>query len=111
MGSISLSNSLPITRLPLLASLNQCLLPTSTSFSLPPLSNRRRSTFSPLIAASAVFAAPAGVNNSVPVSESGLPFSSPFWFDDVRFVWLVSVTQWGLYSWGFHDRETVFACC
>ncbi|XP_024004447.1 CBS domain-containing protein CBSX2, chloroplastic isoform X1 [Eutrema salsugineum] len=67
MGSISLSNSLPITRLPLLTSLNQCLLPTSTSFSLSPLSNRRRSTFSPLIAASAVFAAPAGVNNSVPI--------------------------------------------
>lgn len=72
MGSISLSNSLPITRLPLLTSLNQCLVPTCTSFSLPPLSNRRRSTFSPLIAASAVFAAPAGVNNSVPVSESCL---------------------------------------
>ncbi|ESQ53726.1 hypothetical protein EUTSA_v10026144mg [Eutrema salsugineum] len=71
MGSISLSNSLPITRLPLLTSLNQCLLPTSTSFSLSPLSNRRRSTFSPLIAASAVFAAPAGVNNSVPARNGG----------------------------------------
>ncbi|CAH2076920.1 unnamed protein product [Thlaspi arvense] len=71
MGSISLSNSMPITRLPLLTSLNQCLPPTPTSFSLSPLSNRRRSTFSPLIAASAVFAAPAGVNNSVPARNGG----------------------------------------
>ncbi|CAA7019941.1 unnamed protein product [Microthlaspi erraticum] len=71
MGSISLSNSMPITRVPLFTSLNPCLLPTSTSFSLPPLSNRRRSAFSPLIAASAVFAAPAGVNNSVPSRNGG----------------------------------------
>lgn len=68
MSSISLSNSLPITRLPLLTSLNQSLLPTSSSFSLPPLSNRRPSKLSQRIAASAVFSAPAGVNDSLPVS-------------------------------------------
>ncbi|CAL9227932.1 unnamed protein product [Arabidopsis halleri] len=75
MGSISLSNSLPITRLPLLTSLNhQCFLPiSSSSFSLLPLSNRRRSsTFSPSIAVSAFFAAPASVNNnSVPAKNGG----------------------------------------
>ncbi|CAN6999941.1 unnamed protein product [Brassica oleracea var. botrytis] len=65
MGSITL----PITRLPLLN-------PTSSSsFSLPhpPLSNpRRRSNFSPLvITASAVFAAPSDVNNSVPAKNGG----------------------------------------
>lgn len=74
MGSISLSNSLPITRLPLLTSLNQSLLPTSPSFSLPPLPNRRRSSFSQRIAASAVFSAPAGVNDSLPVGNQ--PFIS-----------------------------------
>ncbi|CAN6984906.1 unnamed protein product [Brassica rapa subsp. trilocularis] len=68
MGSISLFNYLPITPLSLHTSL---INPTSSSFSLPPppLSNpRRRSTFSPLVTASAVFAAPSDVNNSVPVS-------------------------------------------
>ncbi|KAF3531880.1 hypothetical protein DY000_02036624 [Brassica cretica] len=63
------SITLPITRLPLLN-------PTSSSsFSLPPppLSNpRRRSTFSPLlITASAVFAAPSDVYNSVPAKNGG----------------------------------------
>ncbi|CAN8327397.1 unnamed protein product [Cochlearia groenlandica] len=71
MGSISLSNSLPITQLPLLNRHLLLLLPTSTSFSLSPLSKPRRSTFSPLISASAVFAAPAGVNNSVPARNGG----------------------------------------
>lgn len=51
---------------------------SSSSFSLPPppLSNpRRRSNFSPLvITASAVFAAPSDVNNSVPVSALVHPF-------------------------------------
>ncbi|EOA17339.1 hypothetical protein CARUB_v10005622mg [Capsella rubella] len=77
MGSISLSNSLPITRLPLLTSLNhhQCFLPiSSTSFSLPPLSNlRRSSSFSPSTSVSAFFAAPASVNNnnSLPARNGG----------------------------------------
>lgn len=73
MGSISLSNSLPIPRLPLhTSSLNPCFVPTSSSFSLPSLSNpRRRSAFSPLVTASAVFAAPSGVNNSVPGKNGG----------------------------------------
>ncbi|KAL9289083.1 CBS domain-containing protein CBSX2 [Arabidopsis thaliana] len=76
MGSISLSNSMPITRLPLLTSLNhQSFLPiSSSSFSLLPLSNRRRSsTFSPSITVSAFFAAPASVNNnnSVPAKNGG----------------------------------------
>ncbi|KAL1215794.1 CBS domain-containing protein CBSX2 [Cardamine amara subsp. amara] len=73
MGSISLSNSLPITRLPLLTSLNhQSFLPiSSSSLSLLPLSNRRRSSFSSSISVSAVFAAPAGVNNSVPARNGG----------------------------------------
>ncbi|VVB10427.1 unnamed protein product [Arabis nemorensis] len=72
MGSIYLSNSLPITRLPLLTSLNQSLLPPISPFSLIPLSNRRPSNFSPLIAVSAAFAAPAGVNNnSVPAKNGG----------------------------------------
>ncbi|CAA0397434.1 unnamed protein product [Arabidopsis thaliana] len=76
MGSISLSNSMPITRLPLLTSLNHqsFLLISSSSFSLLPLSNRRRSsTFSPSITVSAFFAAPASVNNnnSVPAKNGG----------------------------------------
>jgi CBS domain-containing protein len=76
MGSISLSNSMPITRLPLLTSLyHQSFLPiSSSSFSLLPLSNRRRSsTFSPSITVSAFFAAPASVNNnnSVPAKNGG----------------------------------------
>ncbi|XP_010432460.1 PREDICTED: CBS domain-containing protein CBSX2, chloroplastic-like [Camelina sativa] len=78
MGSISLSNSLPITRVPLLtSSLNHLPISSSTSFSLfsPPLSNRRRSsTFSPSIAVSAFFSAPASVNNnnnSVPARNGG----------------------------------------
>ncbi|CAH8379997.1 unnamed protein product [Eruca vesicaria subsp. sativa] len=66
------SISLPITRLQLHTTLSPCLIPTSSSFSLPPpLSNRRRSTFSPFIIASAVFAAPSGVNNSVPAKNGG----------------------------------------
>ncbi|KFK30043.1 hypothetical protein AALP_AA7G209700 [Arabis alpina] len=69
MGSIYLSNSMPITKLPLFTS---SLLPLSPSFSLVPLSNRRSSTFSPLITVSAAFAAPAGVNNhSVPAKNGG----------------------------------------
>ena len=76
MGSISLSNSMPITRLPLLTSLyHQSFLPiSSSSFSLLPLSNRRRSsTFSTSITVSAFFAAPASVNNnnSVPAKNGG----------------------------------------
>ncbi|KAJ0252056.1 CBS domain-containing protein CBSX2 [Hirschfeldia incana] len=65
MGSISL----PITRLPLHTSLSPCLLLTFSSFSLPSLSNRRSSTFSPLV--TAFFAAPSGVNNSVPAKSGG----------------------------------------
>ncbi|XP_010447138.1 PREDICTED: CBS domain-containing protein CBSX2, chloroplastic [Camelina sativa] len=77
MGSISLSNSLPITRVPLLtSSLSHLPISSSTSFSLlPPLSNRRRSSsFSPSIAVSAFFSAPASVNNnnnSVPARNGG----------------------------------------
>ncbi|CAF2240037.1 BnaA08g11590D [Brassica napus] len=71
MGSVSISNSMPITRLPLLTSLSQCLLPTSSSFSLPPLSSRRRSSFSQRITASAVFSAPSGVNDSLPARNEG----------------------------------------
>jgi CBS domain-containing protein len=67
---------MPITRLPLLTSLyHQSFLPiSSSSFSLLPLSNRRRSsTFSPSITVSAFFAAPASVNNnnSVPAKNGG----------------------------------------
>ena len=89
MGSVSISNSMPITRLPLLTSLSQCLLPTSSSFSpLPPLSNRRRSNVSQRITASAVFSAPAGVNDSLPVSTYPLScqknWNLSVWWCEIR---------------------------